>query len=196
MLNGFHISDQTIGNLSTELRLDCTIFPLPASPWIPGATSLFWPRWICAAEQGIIFRVFSFKQGINFHYSPSLTWCVFGPEALKGVQGQQMSGLHLWHQHFFPNNSVPWYWCKKYLILNAKRNKSGSKNMVSCLGQSSKMSNFCLYRVAGLEGFSDTPLLKLSLKFPTPGPWIYQPKLEQWRNAEERLHIWIQVRKS
>ena len=41
MLNGFHISDQTIGSLSKELRLDYTIFPLPASPWIPGATSLF-----------------------------------------------------------------------------------------------------------------------------------------------------------
>ena len=149
---------------------------------------------------GYHFQVFSLKQGINFHYSASFTWCVFGPEALKGVQRQQMSGLHLWHQRSV-SQTIQFHdiTAKKYLILNAKRNESGSKNMVSCLGQGRKMSNFVSNRVAGFEGFSDTPLLKLALKsppLPPPGPWIYQPKLEQWRNAEERLHIWIQVEKS
>ena len=59
---------------------------------------------------------------------------------------------------------------KKYLILNAKRNESGSKNMVSCLGQGRKMSNFVSNRVTGFEGFSDTPLLKLQLKSPPLPP--------------------------
>ena len=106
MVNGFHISDQTIGSLSTELRLNCTIFPLPDSPWIP-ATSLF------GLDGYVRQNRVSFSGLLNFHYSASFTWCVFGPEALKGVQRQQMSGLHLWHQRFFPNNSVPWYYCKK-----------------------------------------------------------------------------------
>ena len=59
---------------------------------------------------------------------------------------------------------------KKYLILNTKRKESGSKNMVSCLGQGRKMSNFVSNRVTGFEGFSDTPLLKLQLKSPPLPP--------------------------
>ena len=50
-----------------------------------GGDSLIWPRWICAAEQGMVLRVLSLKQGLQFHYLASLTWCVFGSEAFKRV---------------------------------------------------------------------------------------------------------------
>ena len=36
-----------------------------------GAHSLIWPIWVCAAEQGIVFRFLS------------LTGCPFGPEAMN-----------------------------------------------------------------------------------------------------------------
>ena len=50
-----------------------------------GGVSLIWPRRICAAEQGMILRVLSLKQGLQFHYLASLTWFVFGSEAFKRV---------------------------------------------------------------------------------------------------------------
>ena len=37
----------------------------------PGGHSLIWPIWVCAAEQGMVFRLLS------------LTGCLFGPEALN-----------------------------------------------------------------------------------------------------------------
>ena len=30
--------------------------------------SLIWPMRVCAAEQGMVFKVLSLKQGIRFHY--------------------------------------------------------------------------------------------------------------------------------
>ena len=33
-----------------------------------GGHSLIWPIQVCAAEQGIFFKVLSPKQGIQFHY--------------------------------------------------------------------------------------------------------------------------------
>ena len=33
-----------------------------------GGHSLIWPIRICAAEQGMVFKVLSLKQGIQFHY--------------------------------------------------------------------------------------------------------------------------------
>ena len=46
--------------------------------------SLIWPMWVCTAEQGIVFRVLSLKQGIQFHHlAASRTECLFGPEAFK-----------------------------------------------------------------------------------------------------------------
>ena len=33
-----------------------------------GGHSLFWPVQVCAAEQGMVFKVLSLKQGIKFHY--------------------------------------------------------------------------------------------------------------------------------
>ena len=36
-----------------------------------GGDSLIWPIRVCAAEQGMVFRVLSLKQGILFHYLAS-----------------------------------------------------------------------------------------------------------------------------
>ena len=30
--------------------------------------SLIWPTQVCAAEQGMVFKILSLKQGIRFHY--------------------------------------------------------------------------------------------------------------------------------
>ena len=57
--------------------------------------------------------------------------CFFGPEILKRVWRLAMSGPHVWNQQFPSKNLTPWckYW-KKYSILYAKRNNSGSWNKV------------------------------------------------------------------
>ena len=34
----------------------------------PGGHSLISPRRLCAAEQGMVFKVLNLKQGIQFHY--------------------------------------------------------------------------------------------------------------------------------
>ena len=46
-----------------------------------GEHSLIWPRWVCTAEQGMIFRILSLKQGKQFHYFASGSF--LGLEALK-----------------------------------------------------------------------------------------------------------------
>ena len=83
---------------------------------------------------------------------------------------------------------------KNYLILNAKWNvtNQGPKIWSFVLDRVAKWAIFVLNRVTDLEGFSDTPLLKLPLKSPSPtpaGPWIYQPKNEQW-SPGRGLCIW------
>ena len=35
---------------------------------MPGGHSLISPRRLCAAEQGMVFKVLNLKQGIQFHY--------------------------------------------------------------------------------------------------------------------------------
>ena len=35
--------------------------------------SLIWPIRVCAAEQGMVFKVLSLKQGVEFHYSFRVT---------------------------------------------------------------------------------------------------------------------------
>ena len=44
-----------------------------------------WPKWVCAAEQDMLFRVLNLKRGVQFHYLPSRTWCLFGSDAAKKV---------------------------------------------------------------------------------------------------------------
>ena len=41
---------------------------LPRLLVTPGGHSLIWPVRVCAAEQGMVFKVLSLKQGIQFHY--------------------------------------------------------------------------------------------------------------------------------
>ena len=36
-----------------------------------GGHSLIWPMLVCAAEKGMVFKVLSLKQGIQFHYLAS-----------------------------------------------------------------------------------------------------------------------------
>ena len=36
-----------------------------------GGHSLIWPILVCAAEKGMVFKVLSLKQGIQFHYLAS-----------------------------------------------------------------------------------------------------------------------------
>ena len=33
-----------------------------------GGHSLIWPMWVSAAKQGMVFKVLSLKQGIQFHF--------------------------------------------------------------------------------------------------------------------------------
>ena len=41
------------------------------------------PLIICAAEQAMVFKVLSLKQGVQFQYEASWTGCRFGLEALN-----------------------------------------------------------------------------------------------------------------
>ena len=43
-----------------------------------------WPVRVCAAEQGMVFKVLSLQQGIQFQYLASLTGCLIGLEAFQG----------------------------------------------------------------------------------------------------------------
>ena len=54
-----------------------------------GANPLFgiWPKRVCTAEQGMVFKVLSLKHGIQFHYLASWTECLFGPKPLKECKG-------------------------------------------------------------------------------------------------------------
>ena len=52
---------------------------------------------------------------------------------------------------FFVNIYLHDFSVKKYLILYAKQNKSGSKSSVSCLKQGGEMNNFCLKQSRGLK---------------------------------------------
>ena len=36
-----------------------------------GGHSLIWRKWVCAAQQGMVFRVLRLKRGIHFHYLTS-----------------------------------------------------------------------------------------------------------------------------
>ena len=38
-----------------------------------GGHSLIWPRWVCAPEQGVVFRVLTLEQG--FHHLASGMYC-------------------------------------------------------------------------------------------------------------------------
>ena len=50
-----------------------------------------------AERQGMVLQgPDSLKKGIQFHYLPSSTGCLFGPEALKLALRLAMRGLHEW----------------------------------------------------------------------------------------------------
>ena len=53
-----------------DFRLYFRRLPIPVfypGGW-GGGVSLIWPIRICAAEQGMVFKVLSLTQGIQFHY--------------------------------------------------------------------------------------------------------------------------------
>ena len=56
-INGFALS------LALKERLRAT-WKWPITPRPPGRDSLLWPMRVCAAEQGMVFKVLSLKQGI------------------------------------------------------------------------------------------------------------------------------------
>ena len=95
---------------------------------------LIWPKQVCAAEQGMVFKVLSLKRGIRFHYySVSVLntvsfWTGSLSKIVKTCDERSTFAIPILF----------------FLILYAKQNKSGSEGSVSCLKQGSKMSNFCL----------------------------------------------------
>ena len=56
-INGFAL------RLALKERLGAT-WKWPITPPPPGRDSLLWPMRVCAAEQGMVFKVLSLKQGI------------------------------------------------------------------------------------------------------------------------------------
>ena len=82
---------------------------------------------------------------------------------------------------------------KNYLILNAKRNvtNQGPKIWSFVLDRVAKWAIFVLNRVTDLEGFSDTPRLKLPLKSPPPPPWPLNIPTKKWtmESGEGVLHM-------
>ena len=128
--------------------------------------SLIWPMPIrvCDAEQGVVFKVVSLKQGqermiilswqgIQFHYWVSVLnrasfWTGNFSKSVKTCDKRSTFEISIM---FFLNIYFHDFRVKNYLILYAKQNKSGSESSVSCLNQGSKMSNFCLKQGRGLR---------------------------------------------
>ena len=57
------------GLVDFAIGLVNSVFNLPELKLIPGGGGgLPWPIRVCAAEHGMVFRVLSLKQAIQFHY--------------------------------------------------------------------------------------------------------------------------------
>ena len=60
----------------------------------PGGHSPIWPIWVCAAEQGMVFRLLS------------LTGCLFGPEALNRGCEFWRCAVYVCDKGIFLNNLI------------------------------------------------------------------------------------------
>ena len=112
-----------------------------------GGHSLIWPIQVWAAEQGLVFEVLSLKQGIQFKRLEQcvfLDWKPFKESEDFNEPSTFAIPIISFVNVYFHDLSV-----ENYLILYAKRNKSGSESSVSCLKQGSVMSNFCLRQGQG-----------------------------------------------
>ena len=71
---------------------------------------------VSAAEQGMVFRIYCLKPGIQFHFS-ILNSVPCELEAFKRLWRLAMSGLHMWYQQFFPKKPIspicPWTACNR-----------------------------------------------------------------------------------
>ena len=71
--------------------------------------SLIWPIRVCAAERGMVFRVLSFKQGIQVYYSASWKECVLERKPLRECEGCRRT-VYICRTasaaHLYPN--FPW----------------------------------------------------------------------------------------
>ena len=85
-----------------------------------GGTTLFWPKQVCAAQQGIVFRVLRLTQGMQFHYLASLTGCLSGLDSLNRTCG---------YQEFFKSNSRLSF-IKKILSVWQMKNKADKKRRI------------------------------------------------------------------
>ena len=115
---------------------------------------LIWPKQVCAAEQGMVFKVLSLKRGIRFHYySVSVLntvsfWTGSLSKIVKTCDERSTFAIPI---TFSLNIYFHDFGVKNYLILYAKQSKSGSESCVSCLRQGSEMRSFCLKKGRGLR---------------------------------------------
>ena len=104
-------------------------------PDLTVSLSLIWPMRVCAAEQGMVFKV-SFWTG---SLSKSVNTC----DERSTFAIPIIFFLTIYFHDFSVKN--------KYVILYAKQRKSGSESSVLCLKQSSEMRNLCLKRGRGWQ---------------------------------------------
>ena len=80
---------------------------------------------------------------------------------------------------------------KKYLILNAKRNESGSKNMVSCLGQGRKWAILSQTGSQVLKASATHLYLNFSWNPHPSHPWPLNIQTKKWtmESGERAPHM-------
>ena len=100
-----------------------------------GGYSLIWPIQVCAAEQGMVFKVLSLKRGVFLDWKPIRVWTV------KTCNERSTIAIPI---IFFLNIHFHDYCVKNYLILYAKQNKSGQKVVSPVLNRVAKWAMFVL----------------------------------------------------
>ena len=114
-----------------------------------GRHSLIWPMRVCAAEQGMVFKVLSLNRVYNFTIERLELGVFLDWKPFKECEDLRWAVYICKTNNFFLN--IYLYKCEKLLNSVCKTNKSGSESSVSCPKHGSEMSNFCLKQGRGLK---------------------------------------------
>ena len=122
-----------------------------------GRHSLIWPIRVCAAEQGMAFRVWVFNRVYNFTVE-RLELCVFLDwKPFKECEDLPWAVYICSTNNFFLNIYFHDFSVKNYLILYAKQTNQGQKVVFPVLNRVAKWAIFVLNRVGGWRPRRHTP---------------------------------------
>ena len=132
-----------------------------------GRFSLIWLKRVWAAEQGVVFKVSSLKQGINFTIERLELGVFLDWKPFKECEDLRWAVYLCKTNNFFLNIYFHDFSVENYLILYAKQTNRGQKVVSPVLNRVAKWAIFVLNRV-GFKGLGSTPLPKPPLSAP-PG---------------------------